>query len=931
MSCTATRESPCCAVGGSLQYMKLWPVLCRFPLLKLPFYGCAFRVYAICEHLCVVYTNRDKSLSTDTVLDTVPLYRQLGTDSESTASFSSFRVLAREELARAPGNTNSDRVVSPPTHPPPSLSSSSSPAFSPVNMPATIIPLAVTNRLLQAVAREEPGSAEPPTDQALHLLLLATLESVATQTSARATAQVRSTVHLLAGLTALFEDMVALWLQLHNQSDIASSLLRSADRERDVGLAVSSGESSYQGVVHVARAVLRLWLALSSQVLCSNITTQQATEIKPLLSSPVLTISKACYNLRRVGLFCGNECLDHEFTLMLLETVLACLHSANLLALIVTCPGEDIIEVFQDCLSDGCHEWFTYLCSKLHAVTEADSTHLQTSGWCRVMEYSYALLAVILRELIQTAEHIKLFQRASKSALSGEISLRPITYTVTLSRNFDKLTIRMSKLANIVLDCFKQVSTLQLLSLQLLSETANDTIEIISNFLSNILDPAIRANSEVLDQYLELLENVWFRLSPDYSSSPTLWKKLSNYFTLLHDANRGTLHQVLYHLQCLFSHESITLKSQLTQHVVLPLHTHLIAKVREKVYSNHASSGSGACHIGRADVEWTADLENTLGEDEKTLIILFLKLLLKVVSHPNSLQSFLTDTKHLYSLFLLLPIPSFCPPTLAVAEQCLKTLQKSASSSGSGRGGDTSRAGSGRDGDTSRTGSGREGDTSRTGSGREGDTSRTGSGREGDTSRTGSGREVDTSGTQKTLLKIFLTFGFSMPVDRIMDLCLAIADGKISLPTFGIGEVDRVHKRLQDTFETPPLSSLLSPSFLNHLSIISNVWEILARLAPHGPLVLTILRENYVWDVVADFSPILGSLLTRIQQQIEGETLEAGDVNVCLLQELAVSLLSNLMSMAHFLCWQRKEAKVWVHIYNYNVHVYIWKYMCLAH
>ena len=775
-------------------------------------------------------------------MDTVPLYRLLESGTGSTAVF---HILTKEQSARPPVEASSDQTAPPPI----SSSSSSSSSSLPATTPVRITPQSLANKLFETVVRMEP--AEPPNNQTLHFLLLATLESVATQkVETRSTMQIGSTLHLIASLTTLFTDTVALWLQLNNQSNetnhTSSSLPYSVNGEDGVDITESPPcESSYQGLVYVARTVLRLWSALSSQVLRSNLTTQQAEEVKSYLSSPILTISEACYNLRRVGLFCGNECLDHEFTLMMLETVLACLHSANLLALVVTCHGEDVIQVFRDCLSDGCHEWFTYLCSKLHAVAEADGACLQTSGWGRVMDNSYALLAAILRELIQTAEHIKLFQRASKSALSGEVAFRQISYTVELSRDFDKLTIRMSKLANVVLDCFKQVSVLQLLSLQLLSETASDTVEIISNFLGNILDPAIQGNAEVLDHYLELLENVWFRLSPDYSGSATLWKKLSNYFTLLCDANRGTVHQVLYHIQCLFSHESTMLKSQLTQHVVLPLHTHLITRVREKLYGNQ-TSGESTGHR----VEWN---ENALEEDEKTAIVLFLKLLNKVVSHPSSVQLFLSDTRFLYSLFLLLPVSSFCPATLTVAEQCLKTLQKYPLLTG---------------------------------------------------------REGDISGTQKTLLKIFLKLGFSMPVDRIMDLCLAIADGKISLPTFGIGEVDRVHKRLQDTFENPPLSSLLSPAFINHFGIIANVWEILARLAPHGPLVLTILRDNYVWDVVSDFSPILGSLLTRIQQQIDGGTLEAGNANVCLLQELAVSLLSNLMCMAHFLCWQRREPKV---------------------
>ena len=716
---------------------------------------------------------------------------------------------------------------------------------------------------------EKVDVREPMSDEMLYLLLLATLEGVATQTGTRTTAQVQSTIHLLGGLTTLFEDVVGLWLQLHNQSsDQTDATATSPDGRDGVSLVAASAsadrDSCYQGLLHVARTVLRLWLVLSAEVLHSKITAQRAAEIKPLLSSPISTISKACYNLR---LFCGNECLDHEFTLVTLETVLAGLHAANLLALVMTCPGEDIVHVFHDCLSDGCHEWFTYLCSKLHALTEAGVIDAQETDWGRVLESSFSLLAVIVMELIQTSEHIKLLQRASKSVLSGEVVLRPITYTVTLSRDFDKLTSRMCKMANIVLNCFKQVSLLQLLSLQLLSETASDTVEIIGNFLGNILDPAIRTNPEVLDHYLELLENVWFRLSPDYSGSPTLWKKLSNYFSLLQDASRGTLHQVLYHLQCLFSHESTTLKSQLTVHVVIPLHTHLITQVRGRVYGNRTSSGERTAHFGRADVEWSDDLVEALGEDEKTLIGLYLKLLLKVVSHPSSLQSFLSDASHLYSLFLLLPVPSFCPPSLSVAEQCLKTLQKPSPSSSSSSS-SSSAASSGK-------------------------------------------QEGDTNATQKTLLRIFLKLGFSMPVDKIMNLCLAIADDKISLSTFGMMEVDRLHKRLQDIFESAPLRNLLSPAFLNHMRIICNVWVILAHLAPCGPLVLTILRDNNVEDMVQNFCPILGSLLSRIQQQIEGRALGADDVRVCLLQELAVSLLSSLIDMAHFLCWQKREPKVW--------------------
>ncbi|CAI8030833.1 hypothetical protein GBAR_LOCUS17487, partial [Geodia barretti] len=148
-----------------------------------------------------------------------------------------------------------------------------------------------------------------------------------------------------------------------------------------------------------------------------------------------------------------------------------------------------------------------------------------------------------------------------------------------------------------------------------------------------------------------------------------------------------------------------------------------------------------------------------------------------------------------------------------------------------------------------------------------------------------------------------------MPVDQLMNLCLAIADGKVSLGTFHFNEVDVLHKRLQDIYEAAPLSSLLAAQFLNHMSIIRDMWEILARLSPcGGPLVLAVLRDNSVRDFVVSFSPILGTLLARVGQQVEGGALEGGDTAVCSLQELAVALLASLVSVAHFLFWQKGEA-----------------------
>lgn len=577
------------------------------------------------------------------MLNTLPLYQLLG--SESANALPSLPIAVPRTPSRPSSSDKNDFSLASAAIFPPLLPStpSSSPTSSPVNMPLHVVSPAVVDQLLEMVARQRPPEETTPlSGQQLHLLLLATLESVMrTHVSPQVVTQVSSTLHLLHELTLLFEDIISLWLQLHNESsrvEHLSSLSISADSSEDSGSNRGPPfcKSAYQGVVQVARTTLRLWLSLTSQVFYGSLTSQQVTELKPLLFSPMVTISKACYNLKQVGVFRGDECLDHEFTLMILETLLSSLHSANLLAPVVVCPIEDVFVVFRECLSDGCQEWFTYLCSKLHFVLESRLMDAEGSNWSQVMDCCNCLLVSILKELICMADHIKEFQKASKLALSGEVLLRPVTYSLELSTGLDKLIKKMSKMANVVLECFKQESMIQLLSLQLLSETAGDTVQVISSFLGSILDPVISSNSDVLDHFLELLESVWFSLSAEFQGSSSWWKKLSCYFTLIHTASRATAHQVLYHLQCLFSHDSVVLKSQLTHHIILPLHAHLIAMVREKVYSNVSPTPKPEGRIAPPD---STDLSASLEDDEKALIVLFLKLLLKVVSHPSSRSS----------------------------------------------------------------------------------------------------------------------------------------------------------------------------------------------------------------------------------------------------------------------------------------------------
>ena len=710
--------------------------------------------------------------------------------------------------------------------------------------------------MLEAVKRTQP-IAEDVSHKALCLLLLSVLESSAIARGSKGTSQVGSTLHLLQSMTQLFEDVVALWLRSHNRgdggdSDLSSSISDSESRGGS-GTPPQVPDCAYKGTVHVARVVLRLCMSLASQILHSSMLDQQLAEVKPLLFAPIVTLSTACENLQRARIFYGNDCLDHEFTLIFLETFFSSLHNINLLAVIPTCSVEDLYHALKGCLTDVCNEWFTYLCSKLHGVSETGIA----SNWRAVMDYCHVLLTHTLRDLIIASSHIQSCQKASKSALAGGVSSRPAVYDVEVAMGFDKLTQRLSKLAQLLLDVFRTVPMIQFLSLQLLSETTKDTVGIIGSFLVNISDSSVWHNPEVLDHYLDLLESVWFRLSPDYGGSAAWWSKLSNYTSLLCVANQEVVQQVLYHIQCLFSHESIVLKSELTKHVILPFQAHLLLQVKESVYSRSLESAGTKIHKRVVKV---SDSKQALGSDKRTIISLFLKLLSKVAANPPSLGTYLSDTSHLFSLFLLFPLPDFRTAALSVLEESIMTLKKIiGTESGSAE-----------------------------------------------------------AALQKNLLQTLLTLAYAAQyVEKIPTLCLSIAEGELSVSPYGLGEIDQVHQMIQNTFESLPLKQLTDRPFVENLAIVADMWDILARLASRDETVFVLLTNNHMWDVIQIFAPSLSGLLSRIQQRLSARdhtpsTMEAARLGegVHLLREIAVSLLCHLLSLAHYICWQKRDTKV---------------------
>ena len=798
---------------------------------------------------------------------------------------------------------------------------------------SSIMPRKELKSILEALKEGSGNSPYNISERVLYMLLLSVLESVLFQSG---TTLIEASLRLLKSITSLFEEVVGLWFQGYDQEAMKQELTSSMEDEEDAEDKERSSTSSrssskgatsppplstvraYQGTMHIARMTLRLWLQLFSQVLHSSPSPSQLSDVKPLLFSPLATVSKACYNLRQVGVFKGNAYLDHEFTLIILETLFSSLYTINIYSMVPTCSIEDFFGAVRDTLTDDYQEWFTYLCSKLLEVGGSHSpsavngaTENQSlsenggslssspakSNWPSVLGYSHSLLSYILRELIVISSHIQVDQKASKLALTStgappqtsdaQSSLpyfKPVFYSLEVSTGFDKLTQRLSKIAQLLLDMFRTVPLIQLHSLQLLSETETDTVGTIGNFLSIISDPAVRSNSEVFDLHLELLENVWFRLSPDYTGSPSWWNKLSNYSTLLLESSREVTCQVIYHLQCLFSHESTVLKSQITKHVIIPFHTHLMTLVKSKCYQRITASSStatayvggsvdGALMTATSTSAVEGEVEDGLNSDEKEIISVFLKLLLKVASNVHSLGTFTSESVNLYQLFLLFPLREFRCASFAVLHECLAAL-RGMSSSTSTCSSPTSEAAT------------------------------------DIPNHQGSNEGL----LCKTIVRILLSLAYSQTVrkmERIPKHCLEITEGTALLPKYGLAEADTVQQYIRTTFEDTPLKDLLVPTFVDHLAVVADIWELLGRLAMQDEVVALILINNHIWDVVEVLAPSLCSLLSRVRQRMSREKdLGEAEMYVDSLKEHSVSLLSHIVTLAHFICWQKSDNTV---------------------
>lgn len=675
-------------------------------------------------------------------------------------------------------------------------------------------------------------------DSKLFFLLLGVIEGTTCRCLPKNNSQITGCIHTITNLTVILEELLGLWLQVRNDSPTSSLVCNGESQE----LSTTDVEQprGHLCVSLLYRLILRIWLSLTYNTISSSLTPPHIMDLQDLLSRPITMVTNASMNLTKDWLFKGNQYLDSEFSFIFLESLYASVSAIDCFASNTLVPVENFLAALQVSLSLTSQEWLVYMCSKLQSIPKS------TLASEMIIESTHVLLCQTTRKLIALSDHIHVCQQAAKSQLlqQQENSSRSVNYSLERSMEFDKLEQRLCKISQSLLSIFDNVPSIQLLSLQLLAQTGLDKVGIISDFLPRVSHSSVWSMPEVLDLYLELLEKAWFQLSPEYSGSMQFWSKVSHYVTPLVEGSHETALQVTYHLLFLYCHQSMHLKSALTQHVLLKYHQKITETFKKKL--NERGEVGGDCSITAVDFEI----------EEEKVYHQHLKLLQKMATHPSSLIPFLENQKHIYSLFLYLTVSQFRLEALGIFRCVLITLCTHWEAS------------------VTHT------------------------------------NKIASTMTHFHLVNCLLRVAYNFREGRIIQQCEYLSINGTNFGSSDLRHVDEVHITIQKLLESSSISSLIRVSLIEHLSLVKDVWEVLAITMATCDSLLPVMNDNHIWDVIQVLAPSLANLLERVQQWKSSDKRDDKlDLPLVVekLQETCVSLLCHLLTMATIMCRVRED------------------------
>lgn len=609
--------------------------------------------------------------------------------------------------------------------------------------------------------------------------------------------------------------------------------------------------SSYLCITLFSRFLLRVWFILASNSTSPFLSPSHIADLQMLLPRPITMITNISMSLSKDWLFKENRTLDAEFTFLFLESLYVSFFSINTFVGNPLVPAESFLAALQYSLYDSSQEWLVYVCSKLQSMPR-NSTH-----WDLVIDSIHLLLSWMTREMILISDAIHSCQQAAKSQLLMQhdtAGTRPVSYSLETSLGFDKQEQRLCKISQSLLSIFDTTPNIQLLALQLLAQTGLDKVGIISDFLPRVSHSSVWSMPEVLDLYLELLEKAWFQLSPDYAGSVEFWSKVHHYVTPLLEGSCQTVLQVMYHLLFLFSHHSLYLKSALTQHVLVKYHQEMVDNFKKKISTINGTTEKGVAWSRNAGNQGLVKVDFEI--EEENVFCQYLKLVQKMASHPSSLVLFLDNSKNLYSLFLFLPVARFRLETLSIFGTVLKTLCTPWEAS------------------------------------------------------IVNSNKLSRNSTHFHLVNSLLQLAFEFREGTLVSRCNQLSLGRENVTSFNLRQVDEVHIVVQGLLDCSTVSDLVRSSLVEHLSLINDIWGILAHSTATCNVLISIMNDNHIWDVIQVLAPSLAGLLERLQQWYcqEKGGIKDDKTNLLVgLQETCVSLLCHLLTMATIMCRARED------------------------
>ena len=454
------------------------------------------------------------------------------------------------------------------------------------------------------------------------LLLLSLYEGLCYKGDLYSIARLQDCIQQLQSVTNLLNDVINHWSKCCLQL-------------RDTGGATLTNKTT---LFYVTAILVRIWLSIPVQF--PQITT--AEDLKTLVAKPLSSIIHACVNLK-VDQYDSNPILGQEFGIVALELLYTSLCYVDICS---QCPSHSlnvITPFMQNILTDECNGIFLYLVSKL-CISTVFTSSKEGEG-----KETQLLVAGVIDKLTSVASYISNERNRYLKPSTEKVRNSSMNDGVHLLDS-EEMIRSISKLAMTLFGICGDLPDIQMSLIQLLSQTVCDPVIIIETFLPSLPTrlSSFFNNPSILSLYLDLLEKAWFQQPSDVGGDTSWWEILLNYLKLLQCSDHTIVLEMLYHIQCILGHSSVSLRTHLCRYVVGPF---LSAQL--KLFKDGLTSASQ-------------------GERKRynSLILLLLKLFHKVVSDESCLQ-LLADAGVVQLLFVLLLSKEFCDSTVKLLQAIL--------------------------------------------------------------------------------------------------------------------------------------------------------------------------------------------------------------------------------------------------------------------